>query len=61
MKEHKAIKKIQQKMLVKNTIAEMKYSTGRLGGKNSKTPRESREKEIQNTEVTAGGLAKQPG
>ena len=61
MKEHKAIKKIQQKMLVKNTIAEMKYSTGRLGGKNSTTPRESREKEIQNTEVTAGGLAKQPG
>lgn len=31
MKEPKAIFKIQQKMLLKNTITEMKYSTGRLG------------------------------
>lgn len=44
MKEHKAIKKIQQKMLVKNTIAEMKYSTGRLGGKIQKLPEKAEKK-----------------
>lgn len=36
MKEPKAIFKIQQKMLLKNMITEMKYSTGRLGGEKFK-------------------------
>lgn len=50
MKEHKAIKKNQQKMPFKNKVAEMKYSTGRLGEKKIQELPEKAEKERYRTQ-----------
>lgn len=50
MKEPKAIFKIQQKMLLKNMITEMKYSTGRLGGKKIQKLPEKAEKKRHRTQ-----------